>query len=274
MNKQKKNDKQKVKNLQDAIERKMAQERKFLVKTYILDDENAIAISYLPMSDDNRRFIMTHYQMSYGKLYNITTYRMRGSHGKHLKKYKLFLIMKDNYDYENHCIAIYDYQQEKFIVETDTFDNIGYDSSMSIIDQCTPRIDYLKQHNCFFAYFTLVSNNKLGDDGVQYKCSINGSYYWYDFGLPTETYFAFVNLDGTIRGNSLFNGDDITKIEQIINLGPYGSLEAFKIQRRNELNEIIRQNKKAYYDKVGTGDFENPSPYMDQEVIKVMTLSK
>ena len=89
----------------------MEQEKKFLVKTYILYDENAIAISYLPMSEDNRWFTITHYKMIYGKLYDIVRYRTNGSHGRQLKKYNLFLIMKDNYDYENRCIAIYDYQQ-------------------------------------------------------------------------------------------------------------------------------------------------------------------
>ena len=91
---------------------------------------------------------------------------------------------------------------------------------------------------------------------------------------PDDMYNPDVNLDGTIRGNSLFKGEHLGKIEKIIDLSQYGSLEEFKTQRRTELNEISEQNKKAYYDKVGTGHWKNPSPYMDEEVIKVMSLSK
>ena len=44
MSKQKKNDQQKVKNLKDAIERRIGKEEYRYSKVYILDDENAIVL--------------------------------------------------------------------------------------------------------------------------------------------------------------------------------------------------------------------------------------
>jgi len=267
MSKQKKNDQQKVKNLQDAIERKIEKMGFSCSKVYILDDENAIVLG--GMYNHN---VMIHYSMCYGKLFEITHVPMRNMHGRQLKEHKLFMLLEDHRF--NCCTAVYDYANGKFIAKKGDFDNIGYDASMSIIDQHTPRINYLQQHNCFLAYFTLMSDGKFLNERIEYISSINRNTYFYDLEPPEETYYAFVNLDGTLRGNSLFRGETITKIEQVIDLRQYGTLEEFKIQRKKELNEIAKQNKKAYFDKVGTGHWENPSPYLDQEVIKVMSLLK
>jgi len=267
MIKQKKNDQQKVKNLQDAVERKLNKEGKKLAKIYILDDENAIALVGIYGYN-----VMIHYSMCYGKLFEVTRVPMPDMHGRQLKNHKLFMLMEDYKD--NCCAAIYDYELGKFIVKKGTFDNIGYDASLKIIDQYNHSTDYLKQHNCFLAYFILMSDGRFLNEQLEYTSSITGNTYFYDFEPPKETYYAFINLDGTIRGNSLFKGERLDKIEQVINLSQYGSLEEFKTQRRTELNEISEQNKKAYYDKVGTGHWENPSPYLDEEVIKVMSLSK
>ena len=267
MSKQKKNDQQKVKNLQDAVKRKLARDDYKLSKVYILDDENAIALV-----GRYRYNVMIHYMMSYGNLFEVTFTPMRNVHGRQLKKHKLFMLMEDNY--ANRCVAIYDYEHGQFIVKNGMFDNIGYDATMNIIDQHTPCIDYLKQHNCFLAYFNLMSDGRTLSEQLEFTSLINGFSYFYDFEPPKETYYAFVNLDGTIRGNSLFKGEHLSKIEQVIDLGQYGSLEEFKTQRRNKLNEIGKQSKQAYYDRVGTGHWENPSPYLDEEVIKVMSLSK
>lgn len=185
------------------------------------------------------------------------------------------MLMKNHCDHDNCCVAIYDYEQGEFVVKSGTFDNIGYDASMNIIDQDTPCANYLKQHNCFLAYFTITSMyDGIVSEQLLYTSLINGQQYWYDFEPPKEIYYALVNTDGTIRGNKLFKGENLTKIEQIIDLRQYDSLEHFKSQRKAELIEIKKQNKKAYLDRVGRGHFEHPSPYLDEEVIKVMTLSK
>jgi len=266
MNKKKKNEQQKVKNLQDAVKRKIEKAGYRYSKVYILDDENAIV--FVGRYDYN---VMIHYSMHYGNLSEVTVTPIRNSHGRQLKKQKLFMLMKNNCDGNNYCVAVYDYEHGKFVVKDGIFDNIGYDAAMNIIEQDMPYTDYLKQHNCFLAYFSLMSDL---DEYIQYRSPINGEYYFYEFGTPKETYYAFVNVDGTIRGNRLFKGDSLIKIEKTIDLRQYGSLEEFKTQRRMELNEISEQNKKAYYDKIGTGDFGYSSPYLDEEVIKVMSLSK
>ena len=87
MNKQKKNDKQKVKNLQDALERKLEKEGYKLSKIYILDDENAISLVGRHIYN-----IMIHYSMSYGNLFEVTSTPMRNTHGRHLKKTKTFYV--------------------------------------------------------------------------------------------------------------------------------------------------------------------------------------
>lgn len=265
MSKQKKNSQQKVKNLMDAVERRIGKAEYRYSKVYILDDENAIVLG-----GRYNYNVMIHYSMCYGRLFEVTHVPMRNSHGRQLKQQKLFMLMED-YSV-NHCVAIYDYEQGKFVVQKGVFDNIGYDASMGIIDQYTPCTDYLKRYNCFLAYFTLDGGSVK--DELEYTSLINGQQYWYSFEPPKETYYALINLDGTIRGNKIFKGNNLTKIEQVIDLGKYGSLEEFRTQRRGELNKIAKQNKQAYYDRVGTGYFENPSPYLDEEVIKVMSLSK
>ena len=157
MTKTRKNDKQKIKNLENAIERKIGKEEYRFSKTYIIDDENAIVIG----GKYSWNMAMVHYTMNYGSLIEVTRFPVRNVHGRILKKHKLFMLMNDyNHSYENVCTAVYDYEKCKFVIEKGKFDNIGYDTSMSAIDKF--QSNYLEKYDCFLGYFTLTSKTDCG----------------------------------------------------------------------------------------------------------------
>ena len=265
-----KNDKQKTKNLEDAIERRIGKEEYRFSKTYIIDDENAIVIGGRYGWSQS----MIHYTMCYGNLIEVTRFPVRQTYGRVLKKHKLFMIMNNyHHSYENTCIAVYDYENCKFVIEKGKFDNIGYDASMSVIDKY--QSNYLEKYNCFLGYFTLTCKTDCGVlEQIHYTSLINDQQHWHSFEPPKETYYALINKDGSIRGNRLFKGENLTKIEEVIDLRNYKSLEDFKKQRIEVLTQIKNKNKQDYYERLKRINNVTDSPYLDEEVIKVLTLVK
>lgn len=269
MSKTRNNNKQKIQNLEDMIYRKIEKEGYQYSKIYTIDDESAIVIG------GRYGYIQTmlHYKMNNGRLQEVIRLDEINVYGRLLKKHKIFMLMKNRYpNYDNICIALYDYQNCRFIVPEGKFDNIGYDESMPGIDKYHP--NYLEKYNCFLAYFTLSSEASSGEEQIFYTSSINGRKYYHSFSPTQETYYALINKDGSIRANKIFKGADFTKIEEVVDLKEYGSLEAFKKHRIEVLTKIKEENKRAYYERLQRINNVTNSPYLDEEVVKVLTLEK
>lgn len=79
-------------------------------------------------------------------------------------------------------------------------------------------------------------------DYIRYTHPITKEKMYKSFAL-TETYYALVNTDGTIRGNKLFKGANFSEITEIIDLKAYSSLREFKEIRIKELYQIRGNNK-------------------------------
>ena len=263
----KKNNKQKIENLKEALKRKLGKKEYENAKIYILNDENVIVIT------GKYSFFKTmeHFCMIYSELTKMASYPATNNHGRVLKKHKLFMLMNNfNHSYENICTAVYDYQNFRIIIPKGKFDNIGYDAAMSIIEKYTPDINYLEKYNCFLGTFTLSCGQS---EVVTYISPLNNREYHYSFEPKKETYYAFINTDGSIRNNTLFKGENLTRIEEVIDLRQYGSLEEFKKQRMMALIEMKEKNKKEYLNKLNQS-YEDHLPYRDSEVIKVLRLEK
>ena len=214
-----------------------------------------------------------------GNLIEVTRFPVREAYGRILKKHKLFMLLNKHYyssaniHLENICTAVYDYENFRFIVKQGQFDNIGYDSSMSVIDKNQP--NYLEKYNCFLGYFTLSCKTDCGTiEEIQYTSLINDQHYWHSFEPPNETYYALINKDGNIRGNILFKGNSFTEITEAIHLRNYKSLEDFKNQRIEELTQIKNKNKQKYYERLKRINNVTTSPYLDEEVVKIISLEK
>jgi len=146
-------------------------------------------------------------------------------------------------------VAMYDYIEGKFIINTGIFDYIitslmwGYEREI------------YKKYNGYFAMFSVSASEiqkcKVNDSPIFDKCSFYQDVNKY---IPTETYFAFLNKDGGIRENKLFktrlplseveNGSDflyaLLDLDEIIDLTGYISLNDFKEKKIEELNKQCR----------------------------------
>ena len=79
-------------------------------------------------------------------------------------------------------------------------------------------------------------------------------------------------MDGSIRGNKLFRGKNFSKIEEIIDLNEYESLENFKELRKAKCNEIKQLQKQEYYRMIKERNNGSISPYLDEEVARIISL--
>lgn len=157
--------------------------------------------------------------------------------------------------------AIYNYKEGKFIVPQNTWELIESDQNDII----------LKKYNVFLASFKIKSDYEE-DDIFSYNNTITGEKIVECFGVSDGNYFAILNIDGTIRWNKLFKGESFSAITEIINLNEYESLDKFKKERKQLCNNIKIEKKQKYYELIESRNDGSISPYLDNEVIKVLNL--
>ncbi len=95
------------------------------------------------------------------------------------------------------------------------------------------------------------------------------------------TYYAILNVDGTIRGNKLFKGNLFSTKEETIDLDKYESIEAFKLERKEWCNQIKQKNKNALYETFAMLSERGSSrtslcsdSYLDTEATQTLGLKK
>ena len=71
-----------------------------------------------------------------------------------------------------------------------------------------------------------------------------------------------MNIDGIIRQNKLFKGEDLTSIEETITLPENTSLKDFKTNRLQVLIQKNKEEAEEYNQKAAS--------YRDKDVIKVL----
>ena len=232
---------------------------------YILDEENAIII----INNDNKAtrkdywYTMIHERLINGKLVEINRWNSKwilGSQIKEvlLKNYHLFKIPDKN----NFMVfsTLYDYKNDCFVVPSGIWNELefGY-----------PNNCLLQKYDGIRAYFELSSDYE-DDDYISYYNPLTDANIIDKFIIHDKRYYAILNFDGTIRGNKLFRGESFSKIEDIIDLNEYESLEDFKNQRKRELNELKQRKKQAYRETITKHNTGDVSPYLDNEVFKIV----
>ena len=230
---------------------------------YILDDENAIII--IKNNDThthNEHYIMIHQRLQNGKLVEINrcyinSYYFGTIHNySQIKELNLFKVQDGGY-----FGALYDYKNGKFVVSQGVWQNIitGHNNKI------------LNKYNGFLATFKISADYEEGDV-LSYTNPMTNEKVVESFGVNDGIYYAIINIDGTIRGNKLFKGSSFSKINQIIDLDQYESLDAFKQERKQICNAQKQKQKQEYQQMIETRNDGSISPYLDSEVAKVLGL--
>lgn len=256
-----KDEKEKVSKIKKLVSNQKTIDR------YILDDENAIVV--IENNDRNAEgeyYIMIHQRLQDEKLveinrWNISGYYFGGIHDVTvIKELNLFQI-------QNSCgkfNALYDYKNDKFVVPRGVW---------NFVDAGRRNNEILKKYNGFFASFEISSDYEEGDV-YSYINPITNVKIVESFNVKDGTYYAMINIDGTIRGNKLFKGDSFSKITEIIDLEQYGSIESFKNERKQVCNDKKTKRKQEYQQMIAARNDGSISPYLDSEVAKILELKK
>ncbi|MBE6140979.1 MAG: hypothetical protein E7172_05585 [Firmicutes bacterium] len=233
---------------------------------FILDDENAIIlIDNDDQSTHKDYYIMIHQRLTNGKLVEMNRWYIRSYYygpiqkASVIKDLNLFLVQNMGGSFS----SLYDYKNANFVVPRNIWDIIesGYND------------EYLKKYNGFLATFEISSDYEEGDV-FSYTNPITNAKITKSFMVKDGSYYAILNIDGTIRGNKIFKGSSFSEITEIIDLSKYDSLSAFKEERKQLCNDKKQEKRKEYHQMIELRNDGSISPYLDSEVAKVLNLKK
>lgn len=117
-----------------------------------------------------------------------------------------------------------------------------------------------------------ITSDYEEDDIYTFKSPITKEKVVENFEVSDGNYYAILNLDGTIRGNKLFKGSTFSKLEEPIDLDEYESLEEFIKIRKEWCNQMKQRNKKYYREMISQKGDGSVSPYLDEEVLRILEL--
>lgn len=234
---------------------------------YFLDGQNVIVvINNDGKTEHNESYIVIHERLVDKRLVEINRWYMNGYYfgAIHnitvIKDLNLFQVQNGSGNFN----ALYDYKQGKFVVPRKKWGVVSYKLG---------NVNYLTEYNGFIAVFG-ISSDYEHDDCYSYINPVTNKKIVESFSVNDGDYYAILNLDGSIRGNKLFKGSSFSKIEKIIDLDEYESLEAFKSERKQLCNEEKKKRKQQYYQLIGSRNNGSLSPYYDEEVLKTLQLKK
>lgn len=248
------------------------------VDLYLFDEEDAIVVIENPDKNSEYHYFMVHYRFVDGRLQEMkrwgqrTHYFGNTSH-QIIRELNYFMVPggRDIYHISWDCCgSIYNYKTCEFVVEKNIFDGISTTNRLAGINHAIPEVNYLKEHECFLANFELESEYQE-DDIIYYTNPITKEDMSYAFG-SSEVYFAFLNIDGSIKGNELLRGRNLSRIKNTIPLDGYESLEQFKFLRIKELTEEKNKVRNAYFERLNLENKEFISPYQDDEIMKLLKI--
>lgn len=231
---------------------------------YLLDDKNAIIlVKNNDKTSHSETYIMIHERLIDGRIKEINRWYMSGyyfgsiHYVTPISNLNLFKIQNGAGSFN----ALYDYQNGKFVVPRGDWDLLEFGR----------RNKLLEQYNGILASFSLSSDYEE-DDELSYVNPVTNEKVVESFGVRDGNYYALLNLDGTIRGNRLFKGENFSKIESIIDLDKYESLAEFKKERKQFCNDKKKKQKQEYYQMIEARNDGSISPYLDSEVAKILEL--
>ena len=228
---------------------------------YIIDKENVIIV----IKNEPTGYTMIHKRLIDGNLIEINrwpliSYYFGPIHDKSIiENLNLFMVQgtKGYFD------SIYNYKEGRFIVSQNTWETIetGYNNK------------FLDEYNGFLGKFGIKSDYE-DNDVYSYDNPITGKRIIKSFCTYDSNYYAILNTDGTIRDNKLFKGDSFSEITEIIDLNRYNSLDEFKQERIDLCNEEKKKKKEEYKKLIESRNDGSISPYLDNEVQKILKLKK
>lgn len=242
----------------------MGNSKHVLCDIIYLDEINKIMVYN---NDNGDSYTMFHYRKIDGILtevnhWNLNNYNKTVNSTFIKRDYNLFLVQSGGKYTKTD--SIYNYHEGKFIVEKGNFDMILFQYGIK-------NIDFLKVYKCFIGYFKLHST-KEDDDVIKYKNELTKEEVIYDFSKVSDLYFAFINIDGTIRDNKLLKGSKLSMITEIIDLNKYSSLDELKEEIIRQLDEEKNREKQKYLEIINKKNMVNSSLYLDEEVEKILKL--
>jgi len=291
--------------IKDAIYRyDHANEHSGYKEAYILDNKNAIFLFQNGYQDVERSYLMKHYKLLreyvteedlfYENKENplfqcINSWKLNdyelGKNYQIIGTSLFFVADKEKYiidngiryevSYGERYYTIYDWKKAEFIVKSGIWDNIVMNSLEFGHQKNLTNINYFEEYGAFVGYFTLKSDETEDfPKFIVWKNPYTNDNMYYSFEQKDDTYFALIEVDGSIRGNKLFQGNSFSEITKVINLKKYGSLENFINFRKKELNMKRDQRKLEYDKKKKELNMEYVTPYLDDEVMKLFIRKK
>lgn len=229
---------------------------------YILDQENAIIV----INDREKQgYIMIHERLVDGKLKEINRWPIKSYYFgaicrvSTIKSLGLFKVQNNAGKFG----SLYNYKEGKFVIPQGDWKLLEFGNNNSHIDKFDGVI----------GSFSIKSDYEK-DDSYEYVNPLTGRSIRKTFSAYSDNYYAIINLDGTIRENKLFKGNDLEEITEIIDLDEYESLTEFKKHIKDECNKKKRQKKEDYKKLIESRNDGSISPYMDVEVAKVFMKKK
>lgn len=225
----------------------------------VLDEKNAIAVFR-----DNGNSLLVHFRLEEGELIKVSQ--------KTSFEYDYF---KDKFDFINQLSLLkrannredfsltYKYKNGSYIIEDGIWDTITFEEKKELF----------KKHQCALGMIKIASDYE-NDNNYSFISPVTGENVTESFTVYDGNYYAILNLDGTIRGKKLFKGNSFSKIEEIIDLNDYESLETFIKERKNICNEIKQRNKQYYMEMIAEKNNGSNSPYLDSEVLRILKMKK
>ncbi len=232
---------------------------------FILDDQNIIVIV-----NSNKRsvycdYCMIHKKLVDGKLVEIFscplesyTFNDKASFPV-ISSLGLFKVPNSGGNVD----SIYDYKNGRMIITKGTWDFLEFGVNNSL----------LEKYNCIFASLT-ISSDFNDSDFYSYVSPVSEKIVVESFNVVDGTYHAILNPDGTIRGNKLFKGVSLSKVDKIIDLNKYKSLDAFKEQRKKLCNDRKNREKQRYFKQLNESKDKSTSSCFSNDVVKVLNLKK
>lgn len=248
-----------------------------LKNIHILDDKNAILL-YENSDEDYEKthdfYYMKHCRLENEELvevsrWNQSSFSFGGNESEIIRSLNLFMVQGGRnhiHNYGGVCNALYDYENDRFVVEKGDWDCIGF-NSRDAFKSPRSNINFLREYECFVGSFRLSSDE---EKNITYynENPINHQEDSYEIKVYDGIFFGILNPDGSIRDNKLFKGSDLAHPIEVIDLNNYdSSLDAFKQTRIQELNKLRNQKLLEYRNK----HFNEEEP-VTNEVLKTLNL--
>ncbi len=225
----------------------------------VLDEKNAIVVFR-----DNENALLVHYRLLGGKLIKVSQ-KVSFSYDYFEDKFdfinQLSLLKRAN-NREDFSLT-YKYKNGSYIIKDGIWNTITFEGKNGLF----------KKYRCALGMIKIASDYE-NDDNYSFINPVTEEKVTETFEVNDGNYYAILNLDGTIRGNKLFKGNSFSKVEEIIDLNDYESLETFIEERKNICNEIKQRNKQYYMEMIAEKNNGSNSPYLDSEVLRILKMKK